>query len=70
MDLVPHETNILPKRLDLERQTASLQSLPVIKQLALMNLRPRFHEPPLPARPFSKPSAQASTTSSGWANSG
>lgn len=35
MDLVPHGTDLLAKRLNLERQAASLQSLPVIKQLAL-----------------------------------
>jgi hypothetical protein len=48
MDWMAHGLFSLMKRLDLQRRSASLQSLPVVQQLSLMDFGPRFHEALLP----------------------
>jgi hypothetical protein len=41
---------LLPQRLNLAREAASLEAFPSSEQLRLMNLGPGFDEPPLPQR--------------------
>jgi len=48
MDRMAHGFFSLSKWLDLKRGSASLQSLPVVQQLGLMDLGPGFHEALLP----------------------